>query len=329
MSTCECGQTITDGHAFCGACGQPRPTDAAPPAPGAGPATGAMSTPWPAAARRRAGPVDPPTTPMPGGVTSAFPTPSPAATPPPPPSGPPVGAGPSPLATPPPPPRREGSTDRTWTFVLGGLVGLLLIAVLVLSLVVVGGDDGSDREATEGTAPATVAPSSAPSSVAPTSAPTSAPPAPAPTVPPTAASVPPTTAPPTPSSAPSTTEAEPIAPTPVASAEEISGTFEGYVRAIDSGDLDDAYSYVAPSLRAREGWSRDEFTSFWQENGAGAAVVSIDSTSPSSGTLTATVDYGLRAGGVSRESIRARVGAVGEGGLALVDYEVLDSTVLE
>ncbi len=359
MTTCGCGEAIAEGAAFCGACGRPRPVDAAPTAatdvppappvpPAAGapptepvrtepsaeasvvdPVTGQVSTPWPESGRRRSTPNDPLTTPLPGGATAAFPaTPLPASGRPPPPVAPtpPPGVGVLPPGPPGAPPRRSGSEDRTAAYVLGGLVALLLVAVLVLSLVLLS-RGGSGEETTDGTAPSSVPPTT-PSTVAPTAttpttpsteAPTSAPTTPS-TVPPTAPPTTPSTAPP-PSTAPAP---EPTAP--VASAEAMTATFDGYISALDRGDLDLAYSYVAPSLRARDGWSYDEFVAFWQEAAIGANVVRIDSTAPGSGALTATVDYHLPDGATSRESIRARVGPVGDGSLGLVDYEVLDTT---
>lgn len=309
-----CGHEVVPGARFCGTCG------AAVGAAGAGPVP--PSTPWPAA-RRGAVSIDKTPT-VAVGLTTPFPPAAPPPAPPPPGATPPPpgGAVPPPAPPGPPPgPRSPSALDRRTPLILGGLVLVLVVVVLALSFKVLSGsdDDGDgDRIASDGTTEPTT-------STTTTSAPTTPPPSSATTAPPTsAATVPATTAPP--ATAPPTSAPPPPSAPSTALADELVGTLDGYVSALDQGDLELAYSYLAVSLQEQEGWDRSTFWTFWTDTVVGAEVLSIDDVSTVRGTVTATVDYDLPDGGTSREQVVATFEPVGDAGyLAMVDYEVLDS----
>ena len=92
-------------------------------------------------------------------------------------------------------------------------------------------------------------------------------------------------------------------------------------------DMSDAYEYISPSLRAQEGWDFAGFSAFGTERITGARLVSIDTASPGSGTITATVDYYVSDGYTSRESVWVELAPHGDAGQVLMTgYEVLDTT---
>lgn len=117
------------------------------------------------------------------------------------------------------------------------------------------------------------------------------------------------------------TEDEPGAASPA----ELEGALEGYVRSVDSGDVDRAYGHVSPSLRRKDGWSYERFATFNEETITGSRVVRIDGVDAGSQRVDATVEFDLPDGGTSRETIRTRFVRGADGELLLDDYEVLDA----
>ncbi|HMJ78206.1 MAG TPA: hypothetical protein VK507_19655 [Iamia sp.] len=206
------------------------------------------------------------------------------------------------------------AVDRRTPLILGGLVLVLVVAVLALSFKILGSpqdDPPADRVVSAtSTAADEEAGAGSGSTAATVPSSTDAPPE---------ATAPVVVSPPSSSSSPATAPA-------VALADELVAVLDGYVAALDAGDIESAYAYVAPSLRRQDGWDLDRFSTFWTESVVGAVVVSVDDVSPSSGAVEATIDYFLPDGATSREDVVATFASAGDAGvLVMVDYEVIDT----
>lgn len=108
------------------------------------------------------------------------------------------------------------------------------------------------------------------------------------------------------------------------SATDLEDAFAGYIRSLDSGDIDRAYAHISPSLRQQDGWSHERFKTFREEAITGSRVVRIDDVRAASERVEATVDFDLPDGAVSREAVRTRFVRGADGDLLLDEYEVMD-----